>query len=73
MIDSIDIKKCALSVLKGLAGQRNDAQLDIMKTGLLQQALANIKAYPADDLDQEVLGLFLDLLSCCVSRPIYQL
>jgi len=38
-------------VLKDLAGQRNDAQLDIMKTGLLQQALANIKAYPADDLD----------------------
>jgi len=38
-----------------------------MNSGLLLQALANIKSYPSDDLDQEALGLSLDLLSACVS------
>jgi hypothetical protein len=60
---SIEIKKCSLSILKNLAQSRDDAKTEFLDNGILDQCLTYIETYPNDDIDNEILGLSLDLIS----------
>jgi hypothetical protein len=62
-IFSIDIKKCSLSILKSLVLSRDDAKIELLENGILDQCLSYIQSYPEDDTDNEIVGLALDLLS----------
>jgi hypothetical protein len=62
-IFSIDIKKCSLSILKSLVLSRDDAKIELLENGVLDQCLSYIQSYPEDDIDNEIVGLALDLLS----------
>ncbi len=60
---SIEIKKCSLSILKNLVQFREDSKLELFDNGILDQCLSYIDSYPDEDVDNEILGLALDLIS----------
>ena len=60
---SIDIKKCSLSILKSLVLSRDDAKVELLEIGVLDQCLSIVQSYPEEDIDNEIVGLALDLLS----------
>jgi hypothetical protein len=42
---------------------RDDAKIELLENGVLDQCLSYIQSYPEDDIDNEIAGLSLDLLS----------
>ena len=57
-------------MLKTLALARDDAKTEILDNGVIDQCLTYIQQYPQDEVDTEVLGLALDIISHCV-RGLY--
>jgi len=49
--------------LKSLVLSRDDAKIELLENGVLDQCLSYIQSYPEDDIDNEIVGLALDLLS----------
>ena len=49
--------------MKSLVLSRDDAKIELLENGVLDQCLSYIQSYPEDDIDNEILGLALDLLS----------
>jgi hypothetical protein len=39
-----------------LASAREDAKLEIMECGVIEQCLQTIKEYPTEDIDSELFG-----------------
>lgn len=49
--------------MKSLVLSRDDAKIELLENGVLDQCLSYIQSYPEDDIDNEIVGLALDLLS----------
>jgi len=50
---------------------RDDAKLELLDNGVLDQCLNYISSYPDEDIDNEIMGLALDLVSQSVSLKDY--
>ena len=50
-----------------MAMVRDEAKVEILDCGVLEQCLSHIEKYPDDDIDHDILSLSLDLISQSVS------
>ena len=46
-----------------MAMVRDEAKVEILDCGVLEQCLSHIEKYPDDDIDHDILSLSLDLIS----------